>query len=112
MFVTLKQHNLEINGLKQKIGDLEERVARLERLVDEERLKNVPVAEVAAADDSPGDNVRLFDVLSEKAAKALADGGYNYLHQLDGKTDDELLSISGIGPAKLAEIRDAQKAHA
>ena len=89
-------------------------IRNLQAQIDELKLQAVPVIQdtgdvVKAEPAEPtGDgevDVLVQYVFDEKVAKTLIDGGYEFLSDVAAATDDELRAVSGIGPARLTEIR-------
>ena len=68
--------------------------------------KTEPLA--AAGGDDPGDTegVDMIDVLGEVGEKLL-EAGFENLKQVTEASDDDLLQIQGIGPARVRAIREA-----
>jgi len=70
-------------------------VKRVEKLETRLGLNEVTTIEQA---------LTLQDVYGEDVAQVLAEGGFKTPQQVSEATDEELLAVSGIGPARLKSI--------
>ena len=57
--------------------------------------------------DAPTGAKRKLPGVDEKIANALWQAGYKTLQAIADASDDELLAVSGIGKARIAQIREA-----
>jgi hypothetical protein len=57
--------------------------------------------------DAPTGEKRRLPGVDEKIANALWQAGYKTLQAIADASDDELLAVSGIGKARIAQIREA-----
>lgn len=107
-------HNRSVAALKSLAGEDDEKVRELEDL----RARRVPadvgsmmereimadilegLAETHAVLKDPG------EPLDQSTVKILADAGYDSMEAIRDASDEDLLAINGIGPAKLQEIRE------
>ena len=107
-------HNRSVAALKALAGEDDPKVTELEDL----RARRMPaavgsmlereimadilegLAERQAALKDPG------DPLDESTVQTLTDAGYDSLEAVREASDEDLLAINGIGPAKLQEIRE------
>ena len=66
------------------------------------------VAKMSTADTAieEGNELESMPGINSELAEALTNAGIDSLEKLDKASDDDLLAISGIGPAKLKAIRE------
>ena len=108
---------------RKRISDLEQRVTRLEEIVD--RLFDEPepaleeaVEQGGGADSEPepepepvsdlSGQSALYAAYGDVVADLLVDAGYLSVEAVQNASDDELRAIEGIGPGRLQKIREAK----
>lgn len=89
--------------------DIRVRLAALETAVQELQVQllkdtSTPIAPPAVTSG----RVKVEDALDEKTAAALRANGIEYMDELERKSDEQLLALDDIGPARVKSIRSAQ----
>jgi len=97
---------------RDKFNELEERVERLEQIVSEYVTeRHLAISESGEPEVAPTQveepEILSFDDLglAPNAKKAFESAGVRDLHEALALSDDELLSIKGIGPSTVEKLR-------